>query len=422
MSWIQRVEEALDDDRIIEFFKGVVRILSRRFEEEAVARHIGTFMHGIGLRVSYHKVRQEDVETTQVVGRHGRNGDGKRLVLHAHMDTGSGQYQGLVFQPDRWTMDPLVPAVDDGFIYGLGALNNKQGIACTVMAADAIVKSGVPVHGQLIVACVAAETLGGVGTGHLFREGLEADMAIVTEATGLDIVPVSVGTIRGRILVKGEHQHHSQHANPVESLRYVLDAFTPGYGENPAKQFLRSVESDPHLPGLPCGAIRWVHSDEKDLDRVAAYFDIMALPDQTPDSVRQDLERLIGAIREEHPDFDAEVAMRGWEPPMSDNFIWGCRATPSNGGIVTALARQHEAIRKEVPVIGEGRRFGAASDAALFRRAGIATVEYGPGSIGPEGDVPTWPAVDERVRVRDVVDCTRVIARAAVELTNQRRA
>jgi acetylornithine deacetylase/succinyl-diaminopimelate desuccinylase-like protein len=274
----------------------------------------------------------------------------------------------------------------------------------------------------LIVACVAAETVGGVGTGHLLQEGFEADMAIVTEATGLDVVPVSVGTIRGRIRVKGEHQHHSEHASPVESLRYVLDAFTPGYGENRAKQFLRSGETDPHSLGLPSGAIRWVHSDRKDLDRVAAYFDIMVLPDQTPDSVRRDLERLIGAIREEHPDLVAEIDMRGWEPPMSDNFIWGGRATPSNAGIVTEIARHHEAVRKAAPTIGAGRRLGAASDAALFRRAGVATVEYGPGSVGPEGDVPTWPAIDERVRGRDVVDCTRVIARAAVVLTNQRRA
>ena len=422
MDQIQLVDKAVSEDRIIEFFKSIVRIPSPRFKEEAVARHIGTFMNGMGLKVSFHTVRQADTETIQVVGRYGQNKGGKRVALCAHMDTGSGQYQGLVFQPDRWTKDPLDPVVEDGFIYGLGTHNNKQGIACAVMAVDAIVKSGVSVDGELIVACVAAETVAGVGAGRLIEEGFEADAAVVTEGTGLDVVPVSVGKIRGRILVKGEHKHHSQHTSPIESLRHLIDAFSPGYGDNIAKQSFRSAEADPDLPGLPSGAIRWVRSDETDLDQVAAYFDIMVLPDQTPDTVQHDLQHLISVIKHQHPEFDAEVDMRGWEPPLSENFIWGAGATDLDADIVTAVARHHEAVRQEKPIIGAGRRFGAASDAASFRRAGIPTIEYGPGSIGPDGDLPVWPAVDERVRVGDVVDCTRVIARASFELVNESRA
>ena len=102
MDQIQLVDKAVSEDRIIEFFKSIVRIPSPRFEEEAVARHIGTFMNGMGLKVSFHTVRQADTETIQVVGRYGQNKGGKRVALCAHMDTGSGQYQGLVFQPNRW--------------------------------------------------------------------------------------------------------------------------------------------------------------------------------------------------------------------------------------------------------------------------------------------------------------------------------
>jgi succinyl-diaminopimelate desuccinylase len=416
-----RIDAMIDQDRIVEFFKSIVRIPSNRFQEETVARHIGTYLNGMGMTVSYQAVRQEGLETVNVIGRFGANRGGKRIVLCAHMDTGSGQYQGLVFQPERWTKKPLDPVVEDGYFYGLGTHNDKQGVCCAVMAADAVIKSGVPVDGEIIVACVAAETVGGVGAGHLVKEGLKADVGIILEGTGLDIVPISVGKIRGRIFVKGEHQHHSVHVNPVETLRYLLEAFSPGYGENRAQRFLTTKLAEPELPGVPSAAIRWIHSDNVDLDRVGAYFDVMVLHDQTPDSVKKDLQRLIAEIRAEHPEFDAEVEVRGWEPPASENFIWGAPGTPTESDIVQRVATHHEVVRRERPVIGAGKRYGAASDAASLRRAGIRTIEYAPGAIGPGGELKAWPAVDERVRLKDVIDCTRIVARAVADLTNESR-
>jgi len=415
------IDKLIDEERILDFFKGIVRIPSNRFEEGNVAQHIGTYMNGIGMRVSYQPVRQGEFETVNVIGRYGDDKGGKRVVLCAHMDTGSGQYQGLVFQPERWTKKPLDPVVEDGYFYGLGTHNDKQGVCCMVMAADAVIKSGVPIKGELIVAAVAAETVGGVGAGHLVKDGLRADIGVVLEGTGLDIVPISVGKIRGRIFVKGEHQHHSTHTNPAETMRYLLEAFSPGYGANRAKGFLTTKLSEPELPGVPSAAIRWIHSDTLDLDRVAAYFDVMVLHDQTPDSVKRDLERLIAAIRAEHPDFEAEVEVHGWEPPKSENFIWGAPGTPKDADIVQRVAAHHQQVRGEAPVIGSGKRFGAASDAGSFRRAGIRTIEYAPGSIGPGGELKAWPAIDERVRVKDVIDCTRILARAVADLVNEPR-
>jgi len=418
---LHRVDEAINEERILDFFKGIVRIPSPRFEEENVARYIGAYLDGMGMKVEFQKYKHNSLETVNVIGRYGRNQGGKRIILNAHMDTGSGQYQGLVFQPERWTKDPLGPVVEDGYFYGLGSHNDKQGVACMVMAADAVIKSGIPIDGELIVAAASAETVGGVGSGYLVKGGLTGDLAVVLEGTGMDIVNVAVGKVRGRILVKGEHEHHSVHTNPVETLRYLLEAFHPGYGNNRAMSFLTTKQNDPRLPNVPGTALRWVHNDAVDLDKVAAFFDVLALPDQSPDSVKADFERLIAALKKEHPEFDAEVEVQGWEPPMSGNFCWGAPPTSEDSEIVRTVAKYHEKIRKEKPVIGSGRRFGATSDAASFRRVGIPTVEYAPGSIGPGGELKAWPAVDERVRVKDVFDCTRILAQATAELVNQPR-
>ncbi|MEA2661290.1 MAG: acetylornithine deacetylase [Chloroflexota bacterium] len=415
------VEAKIDEKRVIDFFKSVVRIPSERFKEHDVARHIGAYMDGMGMKVTYHPFSQNGVGMLNVVGRYGPNTGGKRILLCAHMDTGSGQYQGLVFQRDKWTKDPLDPVVEGGYLYGLGTLNDKQGVACAIGAADAVIKSGVPFDGEIVLAFVCAETILGVGAGHLFGKGFDADLAIILEGTGLDIVTVSIGEVRGRIIVKGEHKHHEPHANPVETVRYLLDAFTPGYGDNKAKKFLTSKVVEPELPGVPAGALRWIHSDPADLDRVNVFFDTMCLEDQTPESVKKDLERLVADIRREHPDFDAEVDVEGWEPPGSGNFIYGASPTDTESPIVTVVAAHHEQVRGKKPVIGAGRRYGAGSDASVLKRVGIPTIEYAPGTFGPGGDVERWPTTDERINVKDVMDCTRVVARSLVDLLNQPR-
>lgn len=417
---LERIDRVIDEGRIVDFFKSIVRIPSPRFHEEAVARHIATYLDGMGLKVELQKVEKAGMTTYNVVGRYGANKGGKRIVLCAHMDTGSGQYRGLVYQPEKWTKDPLGPVVEDGYFYGLGTHNDKQGVCCSVMAVDAVVRSGLPIEGEIIVAPVVAETAMGLGAGMLVKNGLKADYGVVLEGTGLDIVNVSVGKIRGRILVRGEHQHHSVHVSAVDTLRHLLEAFTPAYGDNRARTFLTTKVTESELPNVPSAAIRWVNSDPVDLDTVEAYFDVPVLHDQTPDSVKRDLEKLIAAIKAEHPEFRADVDMGGWDPPYSENFIWGAPPTPMDSPIVTSVAKQFAAVRGAQPVLGAGRRYGAASDAASFRRAGIPTIEFAPGSIGKGGELSSWPAVDERVRLKDVVDCTRIVARACAELAGQR--
>jgi acetylornithine deacetylase/succinyl-diaminopimelate desuccinylase-like protein len=288
------------------------------------------------------------------------------------------------------------------------------------MALDALVKAGAEVNGQVIVACVVSETIGGVGGAELLKNGFDADVAVVAEGTGLDVVNTSVGKVRGRIFVKGEHAHHSTHINPVENMRHLLEAFSPGYGVNFVKSFLTHVP-EPALPLAPNAAIRWVMSDLKDLDRCMAFFDVVCVPSMTQDSVRDDLQRALRAVHDRHPEFSFDLDMEGWEPPMSGNFGLGARPTPVDSDIVQCVAKHHAVVRGERPTIGAGRRYGAASDAGSFRKAGIRTVEYGPGAIGPGGDLASWPAVDERVKVQDVMDCIRVLARSSYELANEPR-
>ncbi|MHA6318083.1 M20/M25/M40 family metallo-hydrolase [Altererythrobacter sp. CAU 1778] len=67
-------------------------------------------------------------ETGYLTARYaGRNSEAKPLVVIAHMDV-------VEAKPDDWERDPFTPVVEDGYIFGRGALDNKSGVALSMAA------------------------------------------------------------------------------------------------------------------------------------------------------------------------------------------------------------------------------------------------------------------------------------------------
>lgn len=105
-------------------------------------------------------------------------------MMCGHTDT--SDWNSDAFRRDQWRYDPFGAEIDGGLIYGLGALNMKAGLASMQIAAGAIRRSGAPLKGDLIAACVVAETGGVVGALHLIESGCCPEYFIVTEAGNLD--------------------------------------------------------------------------------------------------------------------------------------------------------------------------------------------------------------------------------------------
>jgi acetylornithine deacetylase/succinyl-diaminopimelate desuccinylase-like protein len=99
-------------------------------------------------------------------------------------------------------------------------------------------------------------------------------------------------------------------------------------------------------------------SDLQDLDRCIAFFDVTSVPSMTPESVQEDLRHIFQAIRDQQPEFDAEIDMRGWEPPLSDNYIWGAHPTPEDSDVVQCVAKHHTAVRGTLPADWSGAPLG----------------------------------------------------------------
>ena len=392
----------IEAEEAIELTQQLIRIPSFLWRESALGRWLAEWMTRRGYEVELQTVPLRDGEEThQAIGRLPGTGQGPALMLCGHTDT--SDWQGDVFRREHWTYDPFGGEIADGVIYGLGALNMKAGLASMLIAAEAIRRCGRPLKGDLILACVVAETGGGVGALHLIESGCRPDYCIVTEAGNLDVGLISVGYVQGKVRVLGEFKHRVPYVNPIEKVTKVIDAFSPSYAQIPRTEdggWLR-YQAHPLIPGYPAMAIRDI-KHYQDVTTVA--FDLRIIPGMTEDSVREDMRARLEAIKRADPEFEYELII-----PQSDQQpnMPARAATPLESPLVKALIAAHRQVAGVEPRVGAGHRIGATADTCHFKGAGITCVEYGPGFI------PVWPMVDECVSIDQVVVATKTLALTA---------
>jgi putative selenium metabolism hydrolase len=90
-----------------------------------------------------------------------RGGTGPVVMFNAHMDhVDPGN-------PDRWPYPPFGGVIADGYLWGRGACDTKAALAAQVYAGGALKRAGIRPPGDLYVAAVVMEEVGGAGSRHL---------------------------------------------------------------------------------------------------------------------------------------------------------------------------------------------------------------------------------------------------------------
>jgi acetylornithine deacetylase/succinyl-diaminopimelate desuccinylase-like protein len=403
----ETVLSQFDAHEPIELAQQLIRIPSFLWRESELGYWLADWMRTRGFAVELQTVPLHDGRVThQAIGTLKGDGSGPSLMLCGHTDT--SDWQGRPFREEEWTRDPFGAEIVDGLLYGLGALNMKSGLAAILMAAEAVRRSGLPLKGDLIIACVVAETGGGVGAQHLIASGLRPDYCIVTEASNLDVGLISVGYVQGKVRVTGEFKHRVPYINPIEKITKVIHAFGPSYQPIPPGSWLR-FEPHPLLPGFPAMAVRNIEHFQ---DTTTLMFDLRIIPGMTEESVREDLQRLLDDIAAAEPDFHAEliIPQSVQQPNMPAR-----EATSADAPVARTLIASHAHVTSAQPVVGAGHRIGATADTCHFKGVGITCVEYGPGFI------PIWPMVDECIDTAQIVTASRVLALTAAELCVSKR-
>lgn len=130
----------------------------------------------------------------------------------------NGHYD-VVPPGDGWSRDPFKPVVENGKLYGRGAVDMKGGLAAAALAMRALAEAGTELMGSLEILAVPDEEIGGVtGTGYALRSGLvRPRWVIIAEPSSVDTIWIGH---RGALWLY------------VEVLGKQAHASTPWLGEN----------------------------------------------------------------------------------------------------------------------------------------------------------------------------------------------
>jgi acetylornithine deacetylase len=338
-------------------------------------------------------------EAWGLVGRLPGRGDGPSLMLNGHVDvvpTGD---------PAAWSRpDPFSGAVVGGEVYGRGSCDMKAGVVAAATAVAAVRRAGVPLRGDLLLACVPGEEDGGLGTYATLRRGWRADCCVLPEPTGLDIVPANGGALTFRLRVPGRATHASRRTEGVSAV----EKFVPVLAALERLERRRNADVDPLLA-------RWPIAYPLSVGRVEAGDWASSVPDLLVAEGRLGvaLDEPVAVARQALEDAVAEVcAGDPWlaEHPVTVQWWGGQFASgrlPADSDLAERVGRAH---RRAGGGPQESWAAPYGSDLRLLAAAGVATLHYGPGNSA------LAHAADERVPVAQVHTAARALALLALDV------
>ena len=157
-----------------------------------------------------------------------------------------------------------------------------------------------------------------------------------------------------------------------------------------------------HLPQLNVGPIRGGIGKTHDITRPALFpdrctltVDFRIVPGMNKETIRTDVERLLGKIAAADPDFRYELE-------FAQDFFPLPFDAPRDSPVVESVTAAHRRVHGADPKPATVLKF-AASDASWMAAAGMTGVIY-----GPTGRYLSRP--DERCRTEDLVQAARAYA------------
>src|SRR4051812_24689650 len=167
-----------------------------------MARYVADWARHVGLSA-------EMLEATSgrpsVVVRAPGWGRGRTLLLCAHTDTVG--VEGMA--------EPHTPRVDGDRLYGRGAYDMKSGLAAALLAIKELARAGLA--GDVVVAAVADEEHASLGVQEVLG-AVQADAAIVTEPTELELIVAHKGFVWSEIELRGRAAHGSRHEEGIDAI------------------------------------------------------------------------------------------------------------------------------------------------------------------------------------------------------------
>jgi acetylornithine deacetylase len=309
---------------------------------------------------------------------------GRSLMLNAHYDT-----VGVDGMPE-----PFSAAVRDGKLYGRGAYDMKGSLAACMTAAKALADSRALASGSVVVAAVADEEYGSLGTAAVIAE-CKTDGAIVTEPTALNVCLAHKGYLWIEVETQGRAAHGSRFQEGVDA-NMRMGRFLAALEKLERELRERTGHALVGPPSLHAATV----SGGTGLSTYAATCRLQVerrtVPGETEAQVVREIQEIADKLKSDDPSFHATVRCFFAREPFE--------VLPDKR-IVRVVDRAAEEVlgRKAV-------HFGDTPwmDAALLAAAGTETVVIGPRGAGAH-------AAEEWVDIESVAQLAEILVRAALD-------
>lgn len=390
-------------ERAEQLLKEIVSIPSVVGEETTAHLWLTRQLQELGMTVEHYPV--EGRKMPFVLGVIEGEGDGPGVLFDAHFDT-------VHAVPSDWSRDPWDAHVEDGVLYGRGAVDSKGSLVAMLMAVKAVVDSGQPRSGPIYF---MSDSDGEDG----FRgAALMKDLGVIdrigtmwsAEATSnkrVEIAYPGISTWKITAIGKTAHPTEPEHGiNAVTKMAKLVEAVDQGRLELP------KGDSQWFEPRVTTNAIRTRPGGGWAIPaRCDAVLSVLSPPGASLNEVRDAIDAFLRMLEQE----DGEIRFERKILPMGAGRLWlrPGEVDPEHPGVKALEAAVRE-VGKEEPVVGKFN--GGWVDAVeLMHPDGNGFDEPATITFGP-GDFELAHTVDEHIPIAEVAEAAEIYTAATMDL------
>ena len=319
-------------------------------------------------------------------------GDGRSVILQTHVD---------VVPADEWP-EAFMPRVEDGKVWGRGAVDCKGQIVAILLALQALEELDIKLTGDVDVQVVIEEEVGGNGALSMIRDGHRADGVVVYEATELQVHPANRGAIWFRIKTFGKATHMGRKHEGISALDKMLLVIEKLYEYE--KRLVEESRNQPlferyEAPVQVClGMIQGGEWPSMVPAEVTLEGGVGFLPNKPMSLIKEEIEQAIRATGDEWLINHYELSY-----PKLHNDSY---AIPGDHPLPAAFQSAARGAGLDSEVFG----WNVSCDARLYNKiGGMPTIVFGAGSLS------VGHSNDEHVELQQVLDAATATALFLVE-------
>lgn len=414
---VKQVVDSVTAGRCTELAVTLVNVPSLTGNERPIAECVLKLFNDIGIDAYLQEFEPERFNT---IGRIPGKGNGATLLLNGHMDIAFSGTEAYLPKAPGYQPKALVK---DGWIHGMGVHNMKGGCAAFIAAAEAVVRSGVELRGNVLLALVGGEIErhavihyqgasyrgGGCGTKHFVNNGGIADMAIVGEPTRMMLINEHVGSVGVRITTRGKPAplrvaDHGDDA--LRKMRVLIDVFDDFARDYSGRNEYKGSRSTVHMHSIEGG---WPYRCNRVPIFCHVFLEFRLLPNQKISEVPLEVERLLAQVRARKPGLEFETEFFVTLPPAQD-----C----STSVIAERMRAAHRTVVGNAPEEGVGLFY---SDASHLQAYGIPAVNYGPSGRTISGKENWDPDIGEHLSIEDLTQTAKVYTALILDVCSRTR-